>query len=94
MTITVRETVHGPILSDVNDDLKATGTLYALRWTGTAEPDGLLESFFRLDTAGTFDEFRAALSTYGAPSQNFVYADVAGNIGYQVPGRIPVRAEG
>ncbi len=94
VTITVRETVHGPILSDVNDDLQATGTLYALRWTGTAEPDGLLELFFRLDTAGSFDEFRAALSTYGAPSQNFVYADVAGNIGYQVPGRIPVRPTG
>jgi len=94
VTITVRETVHGPIVSDVNDDLKATGTLYALRWTGTAEPDGVLASFFRLDAAGSFDEFRAALSTYGAPSQNFVYADVAGNIGYQVPGRIPVRPKG
>ena len=94
VTITVRETVHGPILSDVDDDLKATGTLYALRWTGTAETDGLLESFLRLDAAGTFDEFRAALRSYGAPSQNFVYADVAGNIGYQVPGRIPVRPRG
>ena len=94
VTITVRETVHGPILSDVDDDLKASGALYALRWTGTTEPDGVLESFFRLDAASTFDEFRAALSTYGAPSQNFVYADVAGNIGYQVPGRIPVRPRG
>ena len=94
VTITVRETVHGPILSDVNADLKATGTLYALRWTATAEPDGLLESFFRLDTAGSFDEFRAALRTYGAPAQNFVYADIEGNIGYQMPGRIPVRPKG
>ena len=94
VTITVRESVHGPILSDVNADLKATGTLYALRWAATAEPDGLLESFFRLDTAGSFDEFRAALRTYGAPAQNFVYADVEGNIGYQMPGRIPVRPKG
>jgi penicillin amidase len=94
VTIIVRETVHGPILSDVDDDLKATGTLYALRWAATAEPDGLLESFFKVDTAGSFDEFRAALRTYGAPSQNFVYADVAGNIGYQVPGHIPVRPKG
>jgi len=94
VTITVRETVHGPILSDVDDDLKATGTLYALRWAATAEPDGLLESFFKLDTAGSFDDFRAALRTYGAPSQNFVYADTAGNIGYQMPGHIPVRPKG
>jgi penicillin amidase len=94
LTITVRETVHGPIVTDVDDDLKASGALYALRWTATVEPDGLLESIFRLDVAGTFDEFRAALRSYGAPSQNVVYADVAGNIGYQVPGRIPVRPKG
>ena len=94
LTITVRETLHGPILSDVDDDLKASGTLYALRWAATAEPDGSLETFLRLDVAGDFDEFRAALRTFAAPSQNFVYADVAGNIGYQVPGHIPVRPKG
>ena len=35
--------------------------------------------------------FRAALAKFGAPSQNFVYADVDGHIGYQLPGAIPVR---
>ena len=91
--IDVRSTGHGPIVTDVNDRLKAAGALYSLRWTATAKPDRLLDSFFLLDTASTWDEFRAALSTYGAPSQNFVYADVAGHIGLQVPGSVVIRAD-
>ena len=38
-----------------------------------------------------FVEFRESLRLYGAPSQNFVYADVDGHIGYQFPGFIPIR---
>ena len=45
------------------------------------------------DTATTFEEFHAAFETYGAPSQNFVYADTDGHIGYVLPGRIPIRAD-
>jgi penicillin amidase len=41
-----------------------------------------------------WDEFRAALRDWDVPSQNFVYADRAGNIGYQTPGRSPIRASG
>src|SRR5206468_2296625 len=41
-----------------------------------------------------WDQFRQALSYWDVPSQNFVYADVDGNIGYQTPGRIPIRAPG
>ena len=93
VAIDVRSTGHGPIVSDVSDRLKATGALYSLRWTATAEPDKILDSFFDLDTASNWDQFRAALSSYGAPSQNFVYADVDGHIGLQVPGRVVLRAD-
>jgi penicillin amidase len=89
-TLTVRETVHGPILNDVDERLE-DAPLLALRWAATAEPDGTFEAIFRLNTAANFDQFRAALELYGTPSQNFVYADVEGHIGYQLPGRIPVR---
>jgi penicillin amidase len=34
------------------------------------------------------------LRQWDVPSQNFVYADVDGNIGYQMPGRVPIRAQG
>ena len=48
----------------------------------------------KLDHARNWDEFRAALRLWNVPSQNFVYADVDGNIGYQMPGNIPIRAKG
>lgn len=94
VTITVRETVHGPVLNDVVSDLADAPKLYALRWTALAEVDGLMGSFLKLDIAASFDDFRAAFRDYGAPAQNFVYADIDGNIGLQVPGRIPVRPAG
>jgi len=89
----IRGTVHGPVLNDVDERLK-DAPLLALAWAATSEVDGTFESFFRLNTAGTFEEFREALRGYGTPSQNFVYADAAGHIGYQLPGAIPIRRGG
>ena len=95
VSIVVRETVHGPILNDVDDRL-ADGPLMALRWSAihpAAAPDRTYEAILGVNTAADFDEFRAALSLYGAPSQNFVYADVDGHIGYQLPGFVPIRSD-
>jgi len=94
VTITVRQTVHGPVVNDVVDQLKDAASPYALRWTALAEVDGILGSFLAIDRAGTFAELREALRGYVSPSQNFVFADVEGNIGYQMPGLVPVRPAG
>jgi len=102
--LTVRRTVHGPIISDV---LGATadagnrpvidGTLqpnesYAvsLAWTGLL-PSMTADAIFQLNVAGDFGQFREAARAFAVPSQNLVYADVDGHIGYQSPGLIPVR---
>ena len=93
--MTVRETVHGPVLNDVEDRLK-DAPMMALRWTTTSPavgPDRTFDSFLKLMTASDFDSFRAALDGYVAPSQNFAYADVDGHIGYQMPGAIPIRSD-
>jgi penicillin amidase len=87
---TVRITRHGPIINDVVGGL---GTFLALRWTAL-EPGTTSASLLGLDRARTWDEFRAALRLWTVPAQNFVYADRKGNIGYQLPGRIPIRAKG
>jgi penicillin G amidase len=87
----VRSTKHGVVLSDVDTRLK-DGPVLSLRWTTTAEPDTTLEAFFKIDRASNFDEFHAAFDGYGSPSQNFIYADVDGHIGYVLPGLIPIRA--
>jgi penicillin amidase len=91
--VDVRSTGHGPLISDVDDALKATGALYSLRWTALTEPDRILDTFFAINRAANWNDFHAALSSYGTPSQNFIYADVDGHIGLQVPGRIPLRAD-
>lgn len=95
VTIEVRETIHGPILNDVDERL-VDAPLMALRWTGIhpdAGPDRTLEAFLGLNVAADWDDFRASLSLYGAPSQNVVYADVDGRVGYQLPGYVPIRSD-
>ncbi len=85
-------TVDGPLLNGVDDRLKGAPNV-ALRWTGTDGVDGTFDAIFKVNTAANFAEFHAAFAGYGAPSQNFVYADVDGHIGYVLPGRIPIRAD-
>jgi penicillin amidase len=106
LVILVRETRHGPIVTDegsytgyrsyaftpglsypANVELKAL----SLRWTAL-QRNRTIAAVVDVDKARDFQEFRDALRQWDIPSQNFVYADVDGNIGYQAPGLIPVRA--
>ena len=99
VTIQVRETHLGPIINDndLGEDGQPTGfnntDPVALRWTGN-EPSTLLLAAHKLNLAQNWDDFREALRYWDVPAQNFVYADVDGNIGYQTPGNIPIRAAG
>ncbi|MEH2246777.1 penicillin acylase family protein [Nostoc sp.] len=100
---TVRYTRHGPILSDVSPNLKEfkpsqslelpQNYAVALRWTALA-PSKLGYAIPQINRAQNWQEFRAAASNYDVPAQNLVYADLDGNIGYQMPGKFPIRAKG
>ena len=90
VSLEVRITRHGPIINDVVEGL-AQPT--AFRWTAL-EGQQLFRAVLLIDQADNWQEFRDALRYWDAPSQNFVYADVEGNIGYQMPGDIPIRAQG
>lgn len=87
--LVVRESGHGPIISDVGAG--ALGPRVALKWTALQPGDTTLDAFLGLNYAQNWEDFRAALRPYVAPSQSFVYADVDGNVGYAAPGRVPVR---
>ncbi|TDN91006.1 penicillin acylase family protein [Microbacterium sp. BK668] len=65
----------------------------ALQWTAL-QPGTTASAIFALGTARNFDDFRAAAALFDVPAQNLVYADIAGNIGYQTPGRLPIRGAG
>jgi penicillin amidase len=75
-------TRHGPVV------VQESNTGYAMRWSAA---DGFGFPFMDINRASNFSQFRAALSSFWGPAQNFVYADKAGNIGYQAAGRVPVR---
>jgi penicillin amidase len=85
--IELRFTRHGPVL---HVDA-ARHRAYALRWVGT-EPGsaGYLRSLV-IDTAHNWREFLSALDGWKVPSENLVYADVDGNIGWMAAGLAPVR---
>ena len=88
VTVDVKITRHGPIITDI---IPGETRQVALRWTLY---DGLHMVFFDVDAAQNWEEFRKAFSELDAPGQNVVYADVDGNIGYQTTGRVPIRAAG
>jgi penicillin G amidase len=106
--ITVRSTRNGPLVSDRDTELRkvgdsapvrsaapdrGSGYAVSLRWTAL-DPSSTMDGVFKLNRAKDFEDFRAAARDLAVPSQNLIYADTEGNIGYQAPGRIPVRGEG
>ena len=65
----------------------------ALKWTALA-PSTPFKAIWGFDRAQNWDDFREAAQNFHVPAQNLLYADVDGNIGYQMPGDIPMRANG
>jgi penicillin amidase len=64
----------------------------SMRWAGFHFPSsGIAEAAYRLQRAQTFDEFRRAVTGFGALDVNWIYSDRAGNIGYQLGTPIPIR---
>lgn len=90
-TLVVRSTRHGPVLNPVES--RAGSEVLAFRWVAH-EPATTAGAVFEMNRARSADEFVRALSGFGDPHQNVVFADTAGTIGYWLAGRIPLRAGG
>ena len=84
----VTETRNGVIITEDG------GRKYALRWTARDPKNNEFEAFFGMNHARNWEDFKAALKTYGGATQNFVYADIKNNIGWYAAGRIPIRRIG
>ena len=102
-TIRIRSSRHGPLLSDVDHLLQEVSASksdpskepygVALSWTAL-QPGRSMDALLGIDQAQNFKEFRDAAALLSAPSQNLIYADTSGNIGYQLAGAAPLRGEG
>lgn len=84
----VTETRNGPVI------IEEGGKKYALKWTAFDPRNAEFEAFYHWNRAKNWDDFKTALKSYGGAAQNFIYADVKGNIGWYAASRIPVRRTG
>ncbi len=98
----VRKTRHGPIIGEVYglEDFAGEAGIevpehyaLALQWTAL-DPSCVFCAIWDFNRAESWEEFRNAAREFAVPAQNLIYADVEGNIGYQMPGRIPIRNSG
>ncbi|HSO28035.1 MAG TPA: penicillin acylase family protein, partial [Anaerolineales bacterium] len=97
----VRSTRNGVVASDVMVDYaqisypESGPQLYALAYAWTAlEPIRSAQAVLMVNRAQNWDEFYEALRYFDAGKQNWIFADIQGNIGYVMPGKVPVRAAG
>ncbi len=100
--VLVRSTRHGPVISEVYGleefgeqagmDLPEAFVI-SLRWTAL-EPAYIFDAIWGFNTAQNWDDFRTAARAFTVPAQNLIYADVDGNIAYQMPGNVPIRQNG
>lgn len=93
--LTVRETRHGPVISDVVPGLApaAGGQVIALAATALRPQDSTPDAFHRLNRATSRSDAVTALAAMRAPVQNVFLADRAG-IGFVVAGAVPIRESG
>jgi len=87
-TLEVVETRNGVVIQE------RKGKKIALKWTARNPLNQEFEVFFLLKSAKNWKGFEKALNSYGGASQNFVYADTKGNIGWHIGGKIPIRRKG
>jgi penicillin amidase len=88
ITHDVTVTRHGPII------FEGDGKRYALRWTALDPAKNNANASSAINRARNWKEFNTALESFTAPTQNIVYADVDGHIGYHAAGVVPIRKSG
>ncbi len=101
VTMVVRTSRHGPLISDVSraatDATRQIGNrkyAIAFQWVALRDDDKTMQAGFAIDRASDWPSFVAAVRDFHSPQQNFVYGDVDGNIGFIAPGRVPLRKPG
>jgi len=90
----IRESRHGPLISDLDENPRADGTALALAMANLAPRDTAAEGLLRLNRATSVAAAGEAAALITSPVQNLMVADRAGAVGMYVTGRIPRRRAG
>jgi len=80
-------TAHGPVIYEDKERHRA----YALRWVGSEPGTGGYLASLTLNRVQNWKEFLKAMERWKVPSENLIYADVDGNIGWVAAGMAPIR---
>jgi penicillin amidase len=97
VSISVRRTRHGPVISDAAGHADVLGPrdkptyALAMRWTALDEDNDAIAPGLGMQRASSVAGFIAAAQGWPVPMQNMVVADRAGHIGYLAPGHVPLR---
>jgi penicillin amidase len=95
VTLQVRSSRHGPVLSDVQKphaELLDTGKyVISLRWSALETDNLTVLAGLRANQAQSVDQLIAAYADHHSPMQNVVTADVAGQVAYKAIGKVPLR---
>ena len=86
--ISITVTHHGPVISGV----PAEGLGIAFRYTQTAEANRTAEALLNMLRARSAAEIDQSMEDWVDPVNNFLFADVDGNIGYLTRGLVPIRS--
>lgn len=92
--ITVRETRHGPVISDIDPELAAAmgkDKAVALSFVALLPGDTTVAGIRGMDRALDWASFQEAQKLWRSPEQNIVYADIDGHIGFTAVGYLPLR---
>jgi len=91
VTLLVPRRNNGPIVAvDLSDPANPTAlSVQYTGWGATRE----LDAFRSWHRAGSLAEFKAGLQFFDVGSQNWAYADVAGNIAYFTSAEMPLRED-
>ena len=71
---TVARAVQGPVI-------EGKGGAFAIRYAG-ADQLRMVEQYYRITRARTWDEWQRAMALQGVPATNFIYADATGRIAH------------
>ena len=96
VTLQVRSTRHGPVISDVQAQYKglidAQRYAISLRWSALTEDNKTVEAGMLTNWAQTVPELKKAFIHNHAPMQSVVMADTLGEVAYQAVGKLPTRS--
>ncbi len=94
VVLRIRETRHGPVISDLDEAPRGDGTVLAVAMANLAPQDTAAEGLLMLNRATSVAMAGEAAARITSPSQNLMVADRAGAIGMWLTGRTPRRRAG